>query len=309
MENTNFKEDVQHIKNYKLEYISSLLKKTSTKGIELYVISRIWHRLDNFDIKMIPQQYVSRESSQYALTDVYFPQIGLHVEVNEPAHYESEEKVNSDLKRKQEIEAKTGHKVFVIDCRQTLEGIHSQIDELVDIIKSKAKQQLEKETFKPWKPENEHNPKYWKNKGSISLSDEVAFHTIEDICLLFEADYKKTQRGFLRKGGISNPKNTSQIIWWPSEYSRSGWLNKLDDVNGIITETHSDPVKKSEHYKQHIKENQTRIVFYHYKDILGQTTYKYVGVFTNDKEKSNPDIGTVWKRIGDKLKLETGIFD
>ncbi|MBK7589295.1 MAG: hypothetical protein IPI22_13675 [Bacteroidetes bacterium] len=49
-------------------------------------------------------------------------------------------------------------------------------------------------------------------------------------------------------------------------------------------------------------------MFLHYKDILGLTNYKYVGVFTNDKEKSNLEIGTVWKRIGDKLNLVTGEF-
>lgn len=133
-------------------------------------------------------------------------------------------------------------------------------------------------------------------------------NTIEDICLLFDADYNKTKRGFLRKGGISNPKNAHQIIWWPSENSRSGWLNNFNEIDGTITETHSDPKKKSEHYYNHAKENHVRVVFYHYKDILGLTNYKYVGVFTNDKEKSNTEIGTVWKRIGDELNLETGEF-
>lgn len=294
--------------NYKLDYISRLLQRTSSKRIEHYVISRIWHLLDNYDIKMTPQQYVSREHSQYALTDVYFPQIGLHVEVNEPAHYESEERIQRDLKRKQEIESNTGHQLFEIDCRQDIIGIHSQIKELIEKIKFEVKKQIENQTFKPWQPENEHNPSYWKRKGDISISDEVTMNTIDDICLLFDADYTKTKRGFLRKGGISNPKNAHQIIWWPSENSRSGWLNHFNEINGTITETHSDQKKKSEHYHDHAQGIHVRVVFYHYKDILGLTKYKYVGVFTNDKEKSNTEIGTVWKRIGDNLNLETCEF-
>src|SRR5690606_25926393 len=143
--------------SYKLDYISRLLQRTSSKRIEHYVISRIWHLLDNYDVKMTPQQYVSRELAQYALTDIYFPQIGLHVEVNEPAHYESEDKINRDLKRQKEIEINTGHKVFVIDCRQDIIGIHSQIDRLVSQINSEVKAQITKGKFKPWKPENEHN--------------------------------------------------------------------------------------------------------------------------------------------------------
>jgi len=47
-------------------------------------------------------------------------------------------------------------------------------------------------------------------------------------------------------------------------------------------------------------------VFFHYKDILGLTNYKFVGIFTNDKEKSNENIGTVWTRIGERMNLETG---
>lgn len=291
--------------SYKLDYISRLLQRTSSKRIEHYVISRIWHLLDNYDVKMTPQQYVSRELSQYALTDIYFPQIGFHVEVNEPAHYESENKVNRDLKRQKEIELNTGHQVFVIDCRKDILSIHSQIAELVNKINSKVTEQIAQNKFKPWKPENEHNPNYWKEIGFISMSDEVSFYTIEDICLLFEADHQKTKRGFLRKGAIPNPNNTNQLIWWPAERPRSGWLNHFDEINGIITETHSDPKKKSDHYYFHSKETQIRICFLHYTDVLGLTNYKYVGVFTNDKEKSNSEIGTVWKRIGDKFNLKT----
>ncbi|MBK7589296.1 MAG: hypothetical protein IPI22_13680 [Bacteroidetes bacterium] len=139
--------------SYKLDYISRLLQRTSSKRIEHYVISRIWHLLDNYDVKMTPQQYVSRELYRYALTDVYFPQIGLHVEVNEPAHYNSHDKVNSDLMRQQQIVTNTGHQVFVIDCRQDILGIHEQIDILVNKINLQIKEQIANGLFRPWKPE------------------------------------------------------------------------------------------------------------------------------------------------------------
>jgi hypothetical protein len=294
--------------SYKLEYISRLFHKTSGKRIEHYVITRIWHLLDNYDIKMTPQQYVSRQSSQYALTDVYFPQIGFHVEVNEPAHYESDERIQRDLKRINEIEANTGHRVFVIDCRESLDGIHGQIDNLISEINAKVNKQIEQKVFKPWNPGNEHNPKFWKDKGTISISDEVSFHTIEDICLLFDADYTQTKRGFLRKGGIYHPKHTNLFLWWPAEKPRSGWQNRYDEINGTITETHSDEEKKVNHYESLLQGTHIRVVFFHYKDISGQTNYKFVGVFKNNKEKSNTEIGTVWSRIGETLNLETDGF-
>lgn len=293
--------------DYKLDYISRLLQRTSGKRIENYVISRTWHLLDNYDIKMSPQQYVKREDGQYALTDVYFPQIKLHLEVNEPAHYDSEKTIERDLKRKQEIEAK-GYQVFVIDCREDLMGIHTQIDNLVTLIKSQIEEQINKGIFKPWKPENEHNPIFWKEKEVINVSDEVSFYTIEDICLLFDADFQKTKRGFLRKGGISNPKNTNQIIWWPSEGTRNGWLNRFDEKEGTITETHSDEEKKEKHFKSLSENEHIRIVFFHNKDVLGFVNYKFVGVFTIDREKSNSEIGTVWKRIADNINMKTGAF-
>jgi hypothetical protein len=293
---------------YKLDYISRLFQRTSSKRIEHYVISRIWHLLNDYDIKMTPQQYVSRQEVKYALTDIYFPQIGFHVEVNEPAHYESEEKIQNDLKRQEEIEMNTGHKVFVIDCRNEndLKNIHSQIDILVREINTAVENRIKEGSFKPWNPENEHNPNFWKEKGKITISDEVSFYTIEDICLLFEADPKKTKRGFLRKGGTRHPVFNNLWLWWPSERQRSGWQNHYNEITGTITETHSDNAKKLQHYQDHSKDTHTRLVFYHYKDILGLTNYKYVGVFTNDKEKSNAQIGTVWTRTGEQFDLKTG---
>lgn len=70
----------------KLDYITRLFQKTSKKAIEHYVLTRLWHLLNDYEIEMLPQQYVNRHADKYALTDVYFPQVKLHVEVNERAH-------------------------------------------------------------------------------------------------------------------------------------------------------------------------------------------------------------------------------
>ena len=101
----------KHIKNqkmtdYKLEYVTRLFEKTNNKKIENYVITRLWHKLDNVDIKMVPQQYVSRDNSKYALTDIYFPQFGICVEVNEPAHYFTQEKIELTLKEIKKLSKK-----------------------------------------------------------------------------------------------------------------------------------------------------------------------------------------------------------
>ena len=291
--------------SYKLEYITRLFQKTSKKAIESYVLSRLWHRLDNDEIKIIPQQYVNRHKDKYALTDVYFPQFKIHVEVNEPAHYESEERIQNDKRRKEEIEKQTGHKVYEIDCRKSLKEIHNEVDQIVKIIDKSLAEQLKRNEFKPWQPDEERNPDYWKGKNAITVKDEVCFNNIEDICMLFDADFRKTKRGYLRLGGISHPRNNNIILWWPSEKSRKGWLNNLDEENETITETHSDRNKKEEHYNDHVNTQETRYVFYHSKDILGLVSYKFKGVYAYDSERSNPEIGTVWRKIDDKVILNS----
>ena len=39
--------------DYKLNYLSKTFSKIDRKGIETYVIARIWNKLDNLDIKIL----------------------------------------------------------------------------------------------------------------------------------------------------------------------------------------------------------------------------------------------------------------
>jgi hypothetical protein len=289
--------------NYKLQYITKLFQKTSKKAIENYVLTRLWHRLDNEDIKMVPQQYVNRHPNKYALTDVYFPQFKIHVEVNEPAHYKSKEKIIDDNKRKIEIEKRTGHKVYVVDCRKKLVEIHNDIDDIVDSINLSIKRLKLINEFKPWNADEERSPEYWKKRNSISVEDKVSLNNIEDICKLFDADFGKTKRGYLRLGGINLPTDEKILIWWPSETTRKGWVNKLDLINNTITETHEDIHKKYKHFNEYLNSTQKRYVFFHQKDVLGLTSYKFIGVFSYDSVRSCTKIGTVWKRTGDEITL------
>ena len=206
--------------DYKTEYIISLFQKTSSKKIEHYCLTRLWHKLDNDDIKIILQQYVIRYNEKYALTDFYLPQFKIHIEINEPQHYISQERIESDEQRKKDIENRTGHKLFTIDCREGLSQIHSQIDNIVNETVKLFSEQKSKGVFKPWQPNIERNPDYWKQKKVISIEDEISLNNIEDICKLFGADFNKTKRGFQRLGGLKHPKKSNYLIWWPSEKTR-----------------------------------------------------------------------------------------
>lgn len=57
--------------DYKLEYMTRLLAKIGKKRTENYVISRIWHQLNDDRVKFVAQQYVKRSHDKYALVDLY----------------------------------------------------------------------------------------------------------------------------------------------------------------------------------------------------------------------------------------------
>ena len=87
--------------DYKLEYMERLFAKISKKKTESYVISRIWHQLDDDRVKFVVQQYVRIDKGKYALADLYLPQLNLFIEVNEPVH---EANIERDKLRNEKIE-------------------------------------------------------------------------------------------------------------------------------------------------------------------------------------------------------------
>lgn len=293
----------------KLEYLARLFQKIAAKPLESYVLSRLWHTINDEEVKIVLQQYVAINTDNYALTDVFFPQVKVHVEVNEPAHYSSEEHIAADKSRLADIERQTGHTVSVIDCRNELAQIHRDIDELARSITTQIQEQRNNGTFKPWQPEMERNHEHWKTNNTISIRDEVVLNTIEDICALFDADFQKTVRGYQRLGALPHPQNSQILLWWPSVVARSGWQNTFDINEQTITETHQDTTKKDEHFQAHQNSETIRYVFLHHTDILGFKGYKFVGVFGYDAEKSSPERGTVWKKIGDTITLQPNHFE
>ncbi|MFO8067398.1 MAG: hypothetical protein R6U11_07440, partial [Bacteroidales bacterium] len=69
----------------KLDYIARQLSRARKKRYEHYVTTRIWHLLNDLTIKLVTQQYVKRPEGR-ALTDIYFPQLQIHIEIDENHH-------------------------------------------------------------------------------------------------------------------------------------------------------------------------------------------------------------------------------
>lgn len=291
--------------NFKLDYITRISQKTSKKRIENYVISRIWHQLNDDEIKISHQQYIHRGEGKYALTDLYFPQLNYHIEVNEEFHYKDEFKINADKLREEDIINSTkGHIIRFVDCQndKTLANIHSQIDKIINEITHLINEQKRLNIFKPW-TENELNPEHWIEKGTINVNDNVNLKTIDAIGLLFNVQIKN--RGFLKPGAVKFAKNGYSEIWWPEKKVKNNWINEFHNEFEIITESHIDVIKSKSHLDYFIAKNPecSRIVFFKYKDELGFNFYKFVGCFKFNKERSLKENKVVWERFATEYKI------
>ena len=182
----------------KREVLFRQFRKFTRKSQEAYVISRIWHQLDLDDVEMLTQQYVRRESGGHALTDAYFPQVGIHIEVMEDAHHK---KVELDAIRKEEIVDVTGHKVYDVwpgrdeNGEGSLDKLHETIDAIVSKIRSKREDKIRSGNWEPWDPEFKYSVERWRAAGEVSLENRAAFRLISDACNAFGHQYEGYQKG------------------------------------------------------------------------------------------------------------------
>lgn len=118
----------------KKEYIIRQLGRTKNKKYEVYVVTKIIHLLNDFGIKFVTQQYVTRPEGR-ALTDLYFPQFGFHIEVDEGQHF-NQANIEADKIREADIINATGHEMLRIDVTKSFDDINIQVDIAVNKIKS-----------------------------------------------------------------------------------------------------------------------------------------------------------------------------
>ncbi|MDD3039415.1 AbaSI family restriction endonuclease [Bacteroides sp.] len=295
--------------DYKLEYITRLFAKISKKKTETYVITRIWHQLNDDRVKFVVQQYIRRTQDKYALADLYLPQLNIFIEINEPFHKQTENKIEIDKVRNDEILQVTHSKPIVIDCGdiidngavkyKSIEDIHSQISEVVQEIKQAIKEQGDK--FKPWDDGNTLSVEYHRKKGYLKVEDNEYVRTIDEAFAIFGA--KAKHRGFLRVAGATIPNKENEIVWCPNSVHRI-WSNELFD-NGLFIREYNKTNQqiRKEHVNLWTSTNQKRITFFRDEDELGFQFYRFVGVFEINKERSIHENKCVWELISDYYQL------
>ncbi len=276
----------------KLNFISKQFQKAQNKPFELYVVTRIWHLLDDFSVKLITQQHVTRPEGR-ALTDMFFPQLHIHVEVDEGHH---KRQIDWDKTREADIINATGHEVLRVDVTQDVGAVNAEIQRIVNHVRSRKNSVSD---FKPWDIEAEQDPQTYIDKGSISLRDDCAFRTMVDAARCFGRDYKPNG---IRKGGIKHPKEKGKMIWFPKLYKNGKWNNGISADETEITEIDESPETARSGIDRVLLGNiHRRIVFAKVKSPLGDIMYRFKGEYELEKELSNYDSGLLWKRVSTRV--------
>lgn len=277
----------------KLEYVTRQLSKTNKKNFENYVITRIWHRLNNLDYKFITQQYVVRPDGGYALTDMYFPQLDIHIEVDERFHQGN---IKEDKIREYDIISRTGHEIFRVDVTKSILEVNKDVENIIE--KIKKKRGAIGEDFEVWDPKKEINPQTYIDKGYIDLKDNVAFPRMVDAINCFGVQHKGWQRG-----AANHPMEKDVLIWFPKLYPNELWINSISDDECTIYEKSVLPKKTEIHIKQTIeKKDFRRIVFARVIDSLGDIKYRFRGIYDLDIEETELKKELTWRRVGTRVK-------
>jgi len=78
-------------------------------------------------------------------------------------------------------------------------------------------------------------------------------------------------------------KGRDLYIWFPKLFNHNDWKNKLTDDGMEIFEVYEKNI--ADGYNKARKRKKNRIVFAHETDVLGQTLYKFKGVFVRNDNK------------------------
>ena len=275
------------------EYILRTFSKIKHKKWELFVITRIIHLLEDPDIEFVCQQLIRTQKGKRYLTDLCFPALKLYYEIDE-RHHSSEDHRSSDQIRQREIIDATDFvekRIRVYNKNNTdrnLNGIIKEVDKFIKFVRQRKKDFLSRGEFKPWNYETKFRPNTHIKRGYIDVKDNVVFSNHRDALRCFGYEGGHYQRA------VWAIKGTDKEVWFPKLYKNEGWDNSLsDDFKTIIMEKPDKTAFGDPHELEWI-------VFAHYKDLLGQVVYKFLGEFHLSLEKSN---NFKWVCIRKKSKI------
>jgi very-short-patch-repair endonuclease len=274
----------------KLEFASRQFSKAENKKYEHYVVTRVWHLLNDIRVKFVTQQFVTRPNGK-ALTDMYFPQLDIHIEVDEGFH---KKQFELDKLREADIINATGHTILRIDVTKNIDVVNKEIDRIITILKNKIEFSID---FKPWDLDAEQSPQTYIDRGYIDLKDDVAFKKIADAINCFGVSYKGYQQG-----SVKHPKEEDKRIWFPKLYENEGFDNQISDDEMVIYSRRLDKDANREFVNKWINKEKIRIVFARVRSPLGDSMYRFKGEYEIDLDETNHENGFVFRRIATRVE-------
>ena len=290
------------------QYLLKNFSKIKHKKWELFVITRILHLLDDPNIEYVCQQYIKPKGKPHFLTDLCFPSLKLYYEIDEAQHGGKKHADKDKIRQREILEATDWEeqRVKVYDKHGNDRGLNEvieEVDRFIDFVKKRKKEFEEKSGKKIiWDYKNKFNPNKYLDSGFIDVKDNVVFLNHRDCLKLF--GYKSDghfQQAWWDKG----TRDLNQAVWFPKLYPNKEWDNILSEDTSTITEQkkiNGEVVKIGLPNPNQLRD---RIVFAHYKNIFGQTVYKFYGIYATDKHASN-EYRHVHRRMdgGTKINLK-----
>jgi len=292
------------------EHILRILTKIKHKKYEHFVISRIIHKIINSDIKFVCQQLVRRPDNRgRALLDMYFPQVNLSLEVDEPQHAK-EAHANSDKQRSRDIISSVGlteKRISTFETDQSLKSltaIAKDTDEFLEYLRVKVSEARRQDNWAPWDFDNELTARPHLARGYIDARENVLLRKHTDVIELFG----KKLRGHQSGGWLPPEKFNLTMVWFPRLYQNDKWNNSLSDDGKVIVEKNEDERGLSILDQSRYGPNHRRAVFARKEEPLIGTLYRFVGVFEySSKEcarKNGGVLDAVYNKVEDIIRLE-----
>ena len=259
--------------------------------------------MDDEDIEYVCQQYINPpQNKDYYLADLAFPSLKLYLEIDEGQHGSDLHKA-SDIKRDAEILQATDWECVRIKVFETVNNskvdkkltkLNSEIEDFVQYLRKKKEQYIKEGHDIYWNYEEKFLPESFIKKNVIKVNDNVSLLNHRDVLRLF--GYKK---GHYQRA-VWKIDRFNEMVWFPKLYPNADWVNEFEENTFSILQHRKD---MKPHHPMPKKDDYSRIVFAHQKNIFGQTVYKFYGVFEVDTSRTDP-VYHCFKRIKDSINLE-----
>ena len=276
----------------KLKYLCKVFANIKGKTFENYIINQIWCKVEGLGLYPITQQYVKRPNG-YALIDLYFPQIKFAIEVDELPYHDNN--IEADKMRMEDIFSSIT-KIYIERIREeNYKSVKKQIEKTVNKIERKAKKLGLLTWEENWKEkEYENKLALIKKRGKLLVDDYIEFKRIQVTNDIFHLGFTE---GFLQYGKSYFKLSDTERLWFPYLTPHKEFENTVSDDWTLIKEKHL----KKEMQKTKGEGKILRYTFGRYRDSLGETSYRFIGVF---KKKGYSNDVRILKRVSTEIDLK-----